>query len=83
MQAVYVETGSGQPLPLDEHICQTLARIAPYAVQYGATPALQMLHNDVSTSHNDARWLRERQAREQLLGEVTRQASRRFRGEAL
>lgn len=83
LEAVYVEPGSGQHIPLAEHIRQTMERIAPYAVQYGATPALQMLHNDVSTSHNDARWLRERQAREQLLGEVTRQASRRFRGEAL
>lgn len=83
LDAVYVEPGSGQHLSLSDHILQTIDQIAPQAARHGAAPALHMLRNDVLKGHNDARWLRERQAREQLLGEVTRQASRRFRGEAI
>ena len=83
LDAVYVEPGSGQHMQLSDHILQTIEQIAPYAARHGAAPALQMLRNGVTSSHNDARWLRERQAKEQLLGEVTRQASRRFRGEAV
>lgn len=83
LDAVYVEPGSGQHMPLSDHILQTMEHITPYAARYGAAPALQALRNDVANSHNDARWLRERQAKEQLLGEVSRQASRRFRGEAI
>jgi glutamate---cysteine ligase / carboxylate-amine ligase len=80
LDAVYVEPSTGQHMPLSEHITQTMEHIAPYAQRYGAASALAMLRQDVRTSHNDARWLRERQAQEQLLGEVTRQAAQRFRG---
>lgn len=83
LDAVYVEPGTGAHLPLSDHILQTIDQIAPQAARHGAAPALQMLRSDVLNGHNDARWLRERQAKEQLLGEVTRQASRRFRGEAV
>ena len=83
LDAVYVDPATGQHMPLSEHILQTIDQITPQAARHGAAPALQTLRSDVANSHNDARWLRERQAREQLLGEVTRQASRRFRGEAI
>ena len=83
LDAVYVDPGTGQHMPLSEHVLQTIEQITQHAARHGAAPALQMLRNDVLTGHNDARWLRERQAKEQLLGEVTRQASRRFRGEAI
>ena len=83
LDAVYVEPGTGQHLSLSDHILRTIDEIAPQAARHGAAPALQMLRNGVINGHNDARWLRERQAKEQLLGEVTRQASRRFRGEAI
>ncbi len=81
LDAVYVDPGSGAHMPLAEHMLRTMDDITAHAERHGATPALQMLRKDVIASHNDARWLRERQAREQLLGEVSRQASRRFRGE--
>ena len=42
--------------------------------------ALAALRQEVVDNRNDARWLRERQASEQLLGEVIRQAAQRFRG---
>lgn len=83
LDAVYVEPGSGRHMPLSEHILQTMDLIAQHAARHGAAPALHMLRKDVTNGHNDARWLRERQTKEQLLGEVTRQASRRFRGEAV
>ncbi len=80
LDAVYVDPGSGQHLPLSEHMLQTMEQIADYAEPLGATSVLQTLRKDVMNSHNDARWLRERQAREQLLAEVSRQAAQRIRG---
>ena len=81
MDAVYVDPGTGQHMPLSEHIVQTMDQIAEHAARHGGSAALQMLRKDVVAGHNDARWLREHQAREQLLAEVSRQASLRFRGE--
>ena len=46
-----------------------------------ATRAIAALRTDVERGHNDARWLRERQARERMLPEVVRQAALRFRGQ--
>ena len=83
LEAVYVDPGSGQHLALSDHILRTMDQIAGHAARLGATPALEMLRHDVLRGHNDARWLRERQSREQLLAEVTRQAAQRFRGEAV
>ena len=83
LDAVYVEPATGQHMALSEHILQTMDSITEYAERLGAAPALHALRSDVSTGHNDARWLRERQAKEQLLGEVSRQAALRFRGMAL
>ena len=82
LQAVYVQPGSGDHLPLAEHILQTMDAIAPHAERLGAAAALQSLRADIQTGRNDARWLRDRQAREQLLAEVSRQAALRFRGAA-
>ena len=45
------------------------------------TRAIAALRTDVERGHNDARWLRERQARERMLPEVVRQAALRFRGQ--
>lgn len=80
LDAVYVEPGTGTHMPLSDHILRTIDQIADHASHLGASAALQLLRSDVRAGHNDARWLRERQEREQLLGEVTRQASLRFRG---
>ncbi|MFN4003099.1 MAG: YbdK family carboxylate-amine ligase [Hylemonella sp.] len=79
LDAVYVDPASGTHLPLKEHILATLDRIAPYATQPGAEAGLELLRRDSERGHNDARWLRECQAREQLLAEVTRQAAGRWR----
>lgn len=80
LEAEYVDPGSGEHLPLREHILRTIDRIAPYGQAHGATPALQLLRSQSQTGQNDARWLRECMAREELLAEVTRQAGLRFRG---
>lgn len=45
----------------------------------GAEAALHLLRSEVEANSNDARWLRERQREEQLLGEVSRLAAQRFR----
>jgi carboxylate-amine ligase len=80
LDAVYVEPGTGQHLPLREHIRQTMDQIAPHAARLGAEPGLALLREEVEQDRNDARWLRERQAQERLLAEVIRQAAERFRG---
>ena len=82
LDAIYVDPATGQHMPLSQHILQTMDTISAYAERLGAAGALRSLHGDVSAGHNDARWLRERQAKEQLLAEVSRQAAQCFRGEA-
>jgi carboxylate-amine ligase len=79
LDAVYVEPASGTHLPLREHILATLERIQPHADTPGSQSALELLRTSATSGQNDARWLRDIQAREQLLAEVTRQAGQRFR----
>ena len=81
LEAVYVEPASGRHLPLREHLLATFDQIAGHAADRAASDALALLRADVEAGRNDARWLRERQARERLLGEVIRQAALRFRGD--
>ncbi len=79
LEAVYVDPASGTHLPLKEHILATLDRVQPHAISPGSGAALELLRNSTERGLNDARWLREAQANEQLLGEVTRQAGLQFR----
>jgi len=79
LEAVYVDPASGTHLPLKEHILATLDRVQPHATTPGSGAALTLLRNSAERGQNEARWLRECQAREQLLGEVTRQAGLHFR----
>ncbi len=80
LDAVYVDPATGQHMQLRDHILQTMDRIAPFAKEQGASGALQLLRSDVEKNHNDARWLRDCQRKEQMLAEVSRQAAQRFRG---
>ena len=82
LDAVYVDPPTGTHMQLRDHILQTMDKIAPYAERKGASGALQMLRADVESGKNDAQWLRERQNKEQMLAEVSRQAAMRFRGKA-
>ncbi len=79
LDAVYVDPASGTHLPLKEHILATLDRVQPYAITPGSGAALELLRHSTERGLNDARWLRDAQANEQLLGEVTRQAGLQFR----
>jgi carboxylate-amine ligase len=79
LAAVYVDPASGEHLPLKDHIMSTLTQLQGHAATAGAAEALESLRLSTERDQNDARWLRECQARERLLAEVTRQASQRFR----
>ena len=81
LDAIYVDPATGEHMALREHILLTLHKVQPHAELLGSRALLQGLRNDLNRNHNDACWLRERQAREQLLAEVTRQAALRFRGD--
>ena len=80
LEAVYVEPETGEHLPLREHILATIERIAPHARALGAAAAVDRLRESAQAGSNDARWLRDTQARERLLAEMVRQAAERFRG---
>jgi carboxylate-amine ligase len=80
LDAVYVDPVTGEHMALRDHIQYTMGQIERHAQAVGATQSLQLLKNDVSRNHNDARWLRTRQSQEQLLAEVVRLSSRHFRG---
>jgi glutamate---cysteine ligase / carboxylate-amine ligase len=82
LDAVYVDPPTGQHMPLRDHIFQTLRQIGDHARRVGASHGVQLLGEDAELGTNDARWLREKQARERLLGEVVRQGALRFRGGA-
>lgn len=82
LEAVYVSPDTGEPVPLRDHLLQTLARIEPHALDLGGEAGIQRLADEARRGTNDARWLRETQARERLLAEVVHQAARRFRGAA-
>lgn len=80
LDAVYVDPVTGLHMPLRERIAMTLRAIGDHARQLGASAGVQLLGEDAELGTNDARWLREKQARERLLAEVTRQGAMRFRG---
>ncbi len=81
LDAVYVDPVTGTHMPLREHIRLTFRQIEMHSQRLGATSFINMLHSSVEQGQNDARWLREKQADEDLLAEVVRQAAQRFRGE--
>jgi carboxylate-amine ligase len=80
LEAVYVDPVTGRHMPLRDHIQLTLRELMPHAQGLGAAPAIQLLLQDADQGSNDARWLRQRQARERLLAEVVRQGGERFKG---
>ncbi|HYF21582.1 MAG TPA: glutamate-cysteine ligase family protein, partial [Ramlibacter sp.] len=80
LEAVYVDPVTGRHMPLRDHILATLRALAPHAQRLDAGPAIELLAQEAEQGHNDARWLRQRQARERLLPEVVRLAGERFRG---
>ncbi len=79
LEAEYVDPATGEHLPLREHLLASFERLAPFAANCQADGALALLAAEVRDNRNDARWLRERQHREDLLAEVIRQASLLFR----
>ena len=80
LDAVYVDPVSGEHMALRDHITATMGQIGAHALAVGAAPGIDLLRQSAEQGANDARWLRERQARERLLAEVSRQATERFRG---
>lgn len=82
LEAVYVDPVTGKHMPLRDHILLTLKQIEEHAKHLGAGPGVQVLRADAEEGTNNARWLRERQAKERLLAEVVRQGAARFRGRA-
>ena len=79
LDAVYVDPATGEHLPLRDHILQTMTQLEWHSAALDATESLAKLRTDVEAGQNDARWLREGQARERLLAEMVRQAALRFR----
>lgn len=80
LDAVYVEPATGEHMPLREHIVHTLRKIDEHAHDVGATAAIDLLRLSADLGANDAKWLRETNARERLLAEMVRQGAARFRG---
>ena len=80
LDAVYVDPATGDHMSLREHILMTMTQLEWHSEALDATQGMAQLRSSVEASQNDARWLRERQGRERMLGEVVRQAALRFRG---
>jgi carboxylate-amine ligase len=80
LDAVYVDPVTGEHMALRDHIVMTMRQIDEHAYTVGAAAGIDLLRLSADLGANDARWLRERQAKERLLAEVSRQAAERFRG---
>jgi carboxylate-amine ligase len=80
LEAVYVDPATGEHMTLRDHILMTMDKIGAHARPLGASSGIHLLRSSVELSNNDARWLRELQAKENLLAEVIRQAALKFRG---
>ena len=80
LDAVYVDPVTGEHMALRDHIVMTMGQIDAHSLAVGAAPGIDLLRLSADMGANDARWLRERQAKERLLAEVSRQAAERFRG---
>ncbi|HQS00450.1 MULTISPECIES: YbdK family carboxylate-amine ligase [unclassified Polaromonas] len=80
LEAVYVDPATGEHMALRDHILMTMDKIGSHARALGASSGIHLLRSSVELSNNDARWLRELQAKENLLAEVIRQAALKFRG---
>jgi glutamate---cysteine ligase / carboxylate-amine ligase len=80
LDAVYVDPGTGNHMPLREHILMTMGQIEKHAQDVEASAAINLLQQSVTLGYNDARWLREQQGKERMLAEVIRQAALQFRG---
>ena len=80
LDAVYVDPVSGEHMALRDHIVMTMGQIDAHSLAVGAAPGIDLLRLSADMGANDARWLRERKAKERLLAEVSRQAAERFRG---
>jgi len=80
LDAVYVDPVSGEHMALRDHIVMTMKQIDAHSLAVGAAPGIDLLRLSADMGANDAKWLRERQSRERLLAEVSRQAAERFRG---
>lgn len=78
----YVDPGTGDHMPLRDHILLTLHRIGRHAQGPGGEAGLHLLRAEVNEGRNDATWLRRCQQKEKLLAETTRQAAGLFRGKA-
>jgi carboxylate-amine ligase len=79
LDAVYVDPATREHQPLREHILRTMDQIDVHSVSLGAQSGIDLLRRSAAGAHNEARWLRECHAQENLLAEVTRQAAARFR----
>ena len=82
LDAVYVDPVTGEQMALRDHIVLTMRQIDEHAMTVGAAAGIDLLRLSADMGANDARWLREKQAKERLLAEVSRQAAERFRGRA-
>ncbi|MBU6492992.1 YbdK family carboxylate-amine ligase [Pandoraea sp.] len=73
LQGAYVDPQSGERTTLGQHIHQTLERIRPHAAKLEAEVACEQIGQIVASGMNDAQWLRQVNAREKSLHEMTRQ----------
>ncbi len=80
LDAVYVDPVTGEHMALRDHIVLTMRKIDAHAMNVGAAAGMDLLRISADLGANDAKWLREKQAKERLLAEVSRQAGERFRG---
>ena len=78
LESTVVDAYTQRQYALREDILQTLAVIAPHAVELGSGEALARLREDVAANRTDAQWLRELHRERGSLNDVARLQSDRW-----
>jgi len=79
--ATYTDVYTGQQLPLQQDMLQTLDMLEPHAAGIGTAVALETLRADISARHGDAARLREMHGKLGSLNDVARCQSEEWMGE--
>ena len=79
MDGVFADPSTGEHRVLRDDILASFDQLEVHAMELQAEDAIRLLRGEVLGGGNDASWIRRLQQREQLLPEVVRQQTLRWR----
>ncbi|TAK89894.1 MAG: glutamate--cysteine ligase [Burkholderiaceae bacterium] len=80
LDGTYVEPGTGEHIPLRDHIKKTLRALENHAAELGSDRALSNLKEEMLARGNDAQWILQLHQEEHSLAEVVRRQAMLWHG---